>query len=73
MARGGTILQATNHFPAAKRLLMAMIPRRIIEEHEKHQEMTKLKLLRRMEGGKERPDLIDGLLKRKDDWVSQAG
>lgn len=69
MARSGTVLQAATHYPLLKKLLFSLIPKRIMEDHSKHEEMTMLKLKRRMELEHERPDLIEGLLRQKDQWV----
>lgn len=46
-----------------------MVPKRMMEERKVHQELTKEKLRRRMELGKERPDLVEGLLKKREEWV----
>lgn len=70
MARAGTLLQGLSHYPMVKNLLLSLVPKSAGEERNQHLELTKNKLLRRMEGYKERPDLIEGLLKRKDEWVS---
>lgn len=35
-----------------------------------HAQLTKEKLLRRLELGVDRPDLIEGLLKKQKEWVS---
>lgn len=54
------------------KLLLAVIPKKFLEEREQHMEMTMAKLRRRMEAaqaGKERADLVEGLLKRADEWV----
>lgn len=69
MARVGTLLQTANHFPILKKIMLAMVPKRMIEERQHHLDFTKEKLLRRMGAGKERPDLVEGLLRKKDEWV----
>jgi hypothetical protein len=63
------VIQGLYHYPLLKKALFALIPPKFAEEYEKHNEMAMVKLRRRMEGGKERPDLIEGLLKRADEWV----
>ncbi|KAF9880334.1 cytochrome p450 [Colletotrichum karsti] len=68
MARVGTILQVATHYPWIMPIMMAMVPKKVMEERENHENFTKAKLQRRMELGQERPDLIEGLLKKKDDW-----
>lgn len=70
VARTGTVFQTAAHYPILMKLLLALAPKRMMEERMEHMEMTKAKLRRRMESGKERPDLVEGLLKKKDEWVS---
>ena len=70
-ARVGTVLQTVGHYPLLKRLLIAMVPKSMKEKREQSLELNKEKLRRRMETG-ERPDLIEGLLKKKDEWVRLA-
>lgn len=56
------------------KLLLAVIPKKFMEERGQHMEMTMAKLRRRMEAakaGKERADLVEGMLKRADEWVRQ--
>ncbi|KAL1980637.1 hypothetical protein VTN96DRAFT_3888 [Rasamsonia emersonii] len=66
--RLGTILQSLAFYPRLKRFLLKMAPKSAKEHREQHMRLTKAKLLRRIEGDKERPDLIEGLLKKKDEW-----
>ncbi|RYO76212.1 hypothetical protein DL766_001026 [Monosporascus sp. MC13-8B] len=49
-------------------MLLKMVPRRFMEEHEKHMAFTRAKLSRRMEAGKERPDVVEGLLRKREEW-----
>ena len=70
-ARVGTVLQTVGHYPLLKKLLIAMVPKSMKEKREQNLQLNKEKLLRRMETG-ERPDLIEGLLKKKDEWVRLA-
>lgn len=69
--RLGTILQTLSFAPLIKKLLMSMAPKSAIEAQERHKELTKEKMLKRMEVEGERPDLIEGLLKKKDELVSR--
>jgi cytochrome P450 len=71
MARAGVVLQGLAYYPTLQRFVMSLVPRSFREENQAHEDLTKEKLLRRMEIG-ERPDLIEGLLKRKDEWVSRC-
>lgn len=57
-----------SHYPPLMKLMLALVPKSLMEEHEKHTENAKDKLRRRMEMGQDRADLIEGLLKRKDEW-----
>ncbi|KAK3939376.1 Isotrichodermin C-15 hydroxylase [Diplogelasinospora grovesii] len=68
LARAGTIFQTATHWPILLKLLLALAPKRAMEERQHHIELTKAKLRKRMESGKERPDLVEGLLKKKDEW-----
>lgn len=52
--------------------VLDMIIKYAMAARKHHNEKTRQKLLRRMELDVERPDLIEGLLKKKDDWVSIA-
>jgi cytochrome P450 len=64
----GTVLQTIGHYPFLKKLLLSMVPKSLKEKREQNFELNKAKLMRRMEAG-ERPDLIEGLLKKKAEWV----
>ncbi|KAI3553090.1 cytochrome P450 [Colletotrichum abscissum] len=67
MARLGTVLQTGKHYPFVMKLMMAMVPEKAKRERAHHEEFTEAKLRRRMDLGS-RPDLIEGLLKKKEDW-----
>jgi len=69
VARAGTVFQSLAHYPVLVKVLLALIPSKFLEEREKHMQMTLTKLKRRMEAGKERADLVVGLIKRADEWV----
>jgi hypothetical protein len=70
VARAGTVFQTLAHYPTLIKLLLALIPSKFLEEREKHMQMTLAKLKRRMEAGKDRADLVEGLLKKADEWVT---
>lgn len=65
-------MQTANHFPILKKIMLAMIPKKAMEERETHLEFTKRKLMKRMEATEERPDLVEGLLRKKEEWVSPS-
>ncbi|KAK1985268.1 cytochrome P450 [Colletotrichum cereale] len=67
MARAGTVLQTGSHYPFVTKIMMAMIPEKAKRERAHHEELTEAKLKRRIELGHERPDFIEGLLRKKDD------
>jgi hypothetical protein len=69
MARVGTIFQTAVHYPILLKMLIALAPKSVLVERQNHIDMTKEKLRRRMEHKNERPDLVEGLIKRKDEWV----
>lgn len=64
------MFQTLAHYPTLVKLLLALIPSKFLEEREKHMQMTLAKLKRRMEAGKDRADLVEGLLKKADEWVT---
>lgn len=68
MARVGTVLQTVIHFPILKKILLSMVPKRMMEERQNHLDFTEAKLKKRMELGGERPDLVEGLLRKKEEW-----
>ena len=69
VARAGTVFQTLAHYPLLIKVLLALIPTKFIEERDRHMQMTLEKLKRRMQAGHERADLVEGLLKRADEWV----
>jgi cytochrome P450 len=66
----GTILQSLSFFPSIKKALLSVVPKSMREAQEQHKRLTKAKMLRRMERTEERDDLIEGLLKKRDELVS---
>lgn len=68
MARVGTFFQAACHYPFAQRFLLSLVPKSARAKRQQHLDFTQAKLLRRMELGEGRPDLIEGLLKKKEEW-----
>jgi hypothetical protein len=69
LARAGTIFQSLAQYPLLLQVVFALMPKKLMMEREHHMELTKAKLHRRMESGKERPDLVEVLLQKKDEWV----
>ncbi|OQE46305.1 hypothetical protein PENCOP_c001G00493 [Penicillium coprophilum] len=63
--RLGIILQALSFYPLVKRTLLSMVPASMKEAHEKHKKLTEEKMMRRMEKEEGRPDLIEGLLRKR--------
>lgn len=61
----GAFLQVVNAFPLFKPLLLLVVPKELIVNRKKHLNLTKEKLLKRMDLGAERPDFLEGLLKKK--------
>jgi cytochrome P450 len=70
--RLGILLQTLSVFPLVKRALMSMAPASMKAAHAKHQKLTQQKMERRMEKEEGRSDLIEGLLRKKDELVSSA-
>lgn len=69
--RAGTLLQALSFYPWLKQILLQLVPKSMEEGRKKHKDLTKEKMLRRMSNTGGRPDLIEGLLRKKDEFVSQ--
>jgi hypothetical protein len=63
------VFQTLAHYPILIKMFLALLPASFMEEREKHMELSMAKLKRRMEAGTDRADLIEGLLKRADEWV----
>ncbi|EON96224.1 putative cytochrome p450 protein [Phaeoacremonium minimum UCRPA7] len=68
LGRVGVFFQAAAHYPMFQKLLMSLIPKSALERRQHHIDLNKAKLQKRMELGQDRPDLIEGLLQKKDDW-----
>jgi len=64
----GTFFQAACHYPLLQRLIISLIPKSAMKKRAQHAEFTRAKLLKRMDLGYDRPDLIEGLLKKKEEW-----
>ena len=69
MARMGTVAQSLGHYPLLKKVVFSLVPKSIIRKTEEHMAYTKAKVKKRIDLGKERPDLIEGLLKKTEEWV----
>ncbi|KAL5358523.1 cytochrome P450 [Aspergillus floccosus] len=65
--RLGTLLQGLSFYPLLKEALLALAPRSAIEARNHHKKQTEAKMLRRMASTESRPDLIEGLLRKKDE------
>jgi cytochrome P450 len=68
--RIGTILQGLAFGPWLKRLLMLIVPKSVQEARNTHKKLTEAKMFRRMAAVDGRPDLVEGLLRRKEELVS---
>jgi cytochrome P450 len=68
--RLGTVMQALAFVPILKGfLLRIMAPRSAREAHEAHTKATRAKMSRRLQAEQDRPDLIEGLISRRDELV----
>ncbi|POS74303.1 cytochrome P450 [Diaporthe helianthi] len=63
----GTLIYSATFFPWINKILMSMIPKSQMEKRDELLRLSNQKVLRRMELGNERNDLIEGLLKKKDE------
>lgn len=68
LARAGTVFQCLAQYPGVMRLVLALMPGWLMKKREEHMALTRAKLSRRMEAGKERPDLVEGLLQKREEW-----
>ncbi|KAK4223109.1 Isotrichodermin C-15 hydroxylase [Podospora fimiseda] len=68
VGRTGVIFQSVVHWPFLVRGLIRLAPKRIEEERREHIELTCGMLKRRMERAGERSDLVEGLLRKADEW-----
>ncbi|KAK2774463.1 cytochrome p450 [Colletotrichum kahawae] len=71
--RMGIILQSSSHYPLFQKMLLSLVPEKAKIESRKNSEFTKAKLMKRMEQGADRPDLIEGLLKKRGEWDMDMG
>ncbi|KAJ5773864.1 hypothetical protein N7457_008760, partial [Penicillium paradoxum] len=71
--RLGIILQALSFYPLVKQALLSMAPASMKEAHERHQKLTEQKMFRRMEKEEGRADLIEGLLRKKEELNLSVG
>lgn len=69
MAYIGSILQALSFYPLLKKALLSLMPKSAQAAYEKHKVLTRAKMHRRMAIKEERPDLIEGLLRKKEELV----
>lgn len=60
-------LQTAGFFPLLKTAIFASTPKGMLEKRKEHERLTTEKLLKRMNYGAERPDLIEGLLHNKEE------
>ncbi|KAH6951256.1 cytochrome P450 [Ilyonectria sp. MPI-CAGE-AT-0026] len=71
-----SVVQLSTHFPWLRVLIINVLSSPLSRNRQSsHRKLTREKLLRRIELGKnqERPDLIEGLLKKKDEWNMPSG
>lgn len=68
--RLGIILQSISFYPMFKTLLLLLVPKSLQDAQKKHKALTTTKMLRRLAITENRPDLINSLLKKKEDLVS---
>ncbi|BCR98475.1 cytochrome P450 [Aspergillus luchuensis] len=65
--RLGIILQSISFYPMFKTLLLLLVPKSLQDAQKKHKALTTTKMLRRLAITENRPDLINSLLKKKED------
>lgn len=71
MGRPAVVVQAlASTFPTVLAFLFACVPSSMLASSIAPENLAAVKLKQRMAAGKERPDLVSGLIKRKEEWVS---
>ena len=65
--RLGTILQMLSFVPSLKKFLLNLAPKSARDAKEKNDELTRAKMMRRIERGQERPDFMEKLLQKRDE------
>ncbi|KAJ5960900.1 uncharacterized protein N7479_008050, partial [Penicillium vulpinum] len=65
--RLGIILQALSFYPLVKRTLLSLAPASVKKAQDKHKKLTEQKMMRRMDKEEGRPDLIEGLLRKREE------
>lgn len=66
----GVMMQSAAHYPWLTRLLISMIPKSFTNTFDEHNRFAHNRVAKRIEMGKVRHDLIEGLLMKQDDLVS---
>lgn len=63
-------MQTAIHYPSIKNLLLKCVPKHYMDIHAEHEAFTHERVSKRVELGKQRNDLIEGLLMKQDELVS---
>lgn len=63
-------MQSAIHYPSIKNLLLKCVPKHYMDIHAEHEAFTHERISKRVELGKQRNDLIEGLLMKQDELVS---
>lgn len=67
LARLGSYFQVEDYYPFLKRVVTRLIPNKTLERQDFHNKINRAKLQARIDAGP-RDDLIEGVLKKKDEW-----
>lgn len=67
LTRLGSYFQVEDYYPFLKRLVTRSLPNKALQRQDFHNKLNRAKLEKRIEGGS-RDDLIEGVLKKKDEW-----
>ncbi|KAA8647482.1 cytochrome P450 [Aspergillus tanneri] len=66
-AKAGTLMLSLSFFPFLKKIFLALVPKSVVKAFQEHRDVSVAKLRERMQAGNERDDLIEGLLRKKDE------
>ena len=70
MVKVGAIFQAAAYYPILKYIIYFSIPKSLMARRNAHNQMTREKVLRRIEANHDRPDFFSNILQNKDELVS---
>ncbi|KAG8158063.1 hypothetical protein KVR01_011824 [Diaporthe batatas] len=68
LAELGAYMQSAAHYPTITKSLLRLVPKSLMKSFNEHAVFTQNRVAKRMELGKVRHDLIEGLIMKQEDW-----